>query len=64
AHYFPLGNVDALAARLREFAAQPLTSEAREARRAWVSARYDWHDIARRTLAVYEAVASGVEPGR
>lgn len=55
-HYFPLGDVDALAARLGEFAAQPLTVEARDARRAWVSERYDWHDIARRTLAVYRAV--------
>lgn len=53
-----------MSARLGEFAAQPLTPEARGARRAWVSERYDWHDIARRTLAVYEAVASGVEPGR
>lgn len=64
AHYFPLGDVEALAVRLREFAAQPLTLEAREVRRAWVSERYDWHDIARRTLVVYEAVASGSEPGR
>ena len=64
AHYFPLGDVEALVVRLREFAAQPLTFEAREARRAWVSERYDWRDIARRTLAVYEAVASGSEPGR
>lgn len=55
-HYFPLGNVDALAKRLREFAAQPLRPEARDTRRAWVSERYDWHDIARRTLAVYRAV--------
>lgn len=61
-HYFPLGNVDALAARLGEFAAQSLTAETRDARRAWVSERYDWHDIARRTLAVYRAVASGAMP--
>jgi glycosyltransferase involved in cell wall biosynthesis len=58
-HYYPLGEVDALAARLSEFAARPLTAESRESRRAWVSERFDWRDIARRTMAVYQAVVSG-----
>jgi len=62
-HYFPLGDVSALAARLQEFAAQPLTAEARESRRAWVSERFDWRDIAKRTLAVYQAVVLGAKPG-
>jgi glycosyltransferase involved in cell wall biosynthesis len=57
AHYFPLGDVDGLAQRLRELAARPLTAEDREARRQWVGERYDWHEIARRTLAVYRSVA-------
>lgn len=56
-HYFPLGDVSALAAHLKDFAAQPLTVEERESRRAWVSGRFDWKDIARRTLKVYQAVA-------
>jgi glycosyltransferase involved in cell wall biosynthesis len=30
-----------------------LTLEDREARRAWVAQRYDWKDIAQRTLDVY-----------
>jgi glycosyltransferase involved in cell wall biosynthesis len=55
-HYFPLGGVDALAERLREFVGQTLTDEARESRRRWVSERYDWRDIAKRTLAVYREV--------
>ena len=63
-HYFPLGDVDALAGRLKEFAAQPLTAAARESRRAWVSERFDWRDIARRTLAVYQAVVAGAKPKR
>lgn len=54
-HYFPLGNVEALASRLSEFAGRELTDEARESRRRWVSERYDWRDIANRTLAVYRA---------
>lgn len=55
-HYFPLGDVEALTARLREFAARPLTAEAREVRRAWVAAGYDWRRIAEQTLDVYRAV--------
>jgi glycosyltransferase involved in cell wall biosynthesis len=56
-HYFPLGDIDGLAARLREFASVPLRNEDREARRRWVADRYDWHEIARRTLDVYRRVA-------
>jgi len=55
-HYFPLGDVTTLAERLCDFARQSLTVEARNARRAWVAERYDWHDIAQRTLEVYQAV--------
>ncbi|MFH1817373.1 MAG: glycosyltransferase family 4 protein [Pseudomonadota bacterium] len=55
-HYFPLGDIDALAARLTTFAERPLSQEMRESRRAWVSERFDWRDIARRTMAVYRAV--------
>lgn len=58
-NYYPLGDVDALAERLREFSARPLNAEARESRRAWVSERFDWRDIARRTMAVYQGAVSG-----
>lgn len=57
-HYYTLGDVDALAARLSEFAARPLNPETRESRRAWVSERFDWRDIACRTMAVYQTVVS------
>ncbi len=63
-HYFSLGDVNALAARLKEFAAQPLTPQARESRRAWVSERFDWRDIAQRTLAVYRKVVARKKPAR
>ncbi|MBN8777996.1 glycosyltransferase family 4 protein [Thiobacillus sp.] len=62
-HYFPLGDVAALAAHMRDFAAQTLTVEARESRRAWVSGRFDWKDIARRTLEVYQTVVYGAKHG-
>lgn len=53
-HYFPLGDVDALAEKLCKFAAIPLTREAREIRRVWVAEQFNWKDIARQTMAVYE----------
>ena len=58
-HYFPLGDVGALAARLREFWSMPLDAEIREARRHWVSSRYDWRSIAAQTLDVYRAALRG-----
>jgi len=54
--YFPLGEVQALATRLGGFSAHPLTKDAREARRTWVSERFDWRDIASQTRAVYQSV--------
>lgn len=62
-HYFALGSVSGLAERLGEFAAQSLTAEMRESRRTWVSERFDWRDIARRTLAVYQAARGGKSGG-
>jgi glycosyltransferase involved in cell wall biosynthesis len=55
-HYFPLGNVEVLSAKLRYFAVRPLTLEEREKRRIWVAERYNWRDIARNTLEVYRDV--------
>ncbi len=56
-HYFPLGNVEALANQIRNFAGRSNSDAMREARRSWVDKRYNWNDIATRTLAVYEKVA-------
>lgn len=53
-HYFPLGNVSALAGCLRAFSAHPKSSDKIEAQRQWVSSRFNWRDIAQQTLAVYE----------
>lgn len=51
--YFPMGDAAALAEKIRDFVGRSLTLEDREARRAWVAQRYDWNDIAQRTLDVY-----------
>jgi glycosyltransferase involved in cell wall biosynthesis len=55
-HYFPMGDVTALSAKIRDFAARPITSEERENRRTWVAQRYNWRDIAQRTLEVYRSI--------
>ena len=55
-HYFPLGDVAALAKRLVEFAAIPLSDTDRTERRIWVAERYNWLLIAERTMDVYLVV--------
>lgn len=52
-HYFPLGNVDALAERIRVFAGQLRVQEKIDERRGWVSSKFNWNDIAKQTSAVY-----------
>lgn len=51
--YFPLGNIEALADRIILFSRESLTLEERENIRAWVTQRYDWRDIAEKTLRLY-----------
>jgi len=55
-HYSPLGNVDQLACRLKEFAAQPIDARSREETRQWVIQKYDWRRIAEQTHAIYREV--------
>jgi glycosyltransferase involved in cell wall biosynthesis len=55
-HYFPLGDVLVLTDQLQTFAARPLLAEVREARRLWVMSRFDWQNVAVRTLDVYREV--------
>jgi glycosyltransferase involved in cell wall biosynthesis len=52
-NYFPLGDVEQLAQRLREFATRPIDPAAREQTRRWVVGKFDWRQIAEQTLAVY-----------
>ena len=55
--YFGLGDVPALAAALRRSAAQAATPAQRQAVQSWITARYDWRQIAAATLAVYRRIA-------
>jgi glycosyltransferase involved in cell wall biosynthesis len=51
--YFPLGDIDVLAERMRLLSGKSITLEVREKARLWVSQRYDWRDIADKTLKLY-----------
>lgn len=54
-HYFALGDTAMLAQRISDFTKTPYTSDRREAVRKWVGEKYNWHDIASKTLEVYRA---------
>jgi len=56
-HYFPLGDIEKLADRLKWWTCRELTEADRESRRAWVSKRYNWKDIAASTYKQYREVA-------
>jgi glycosyltransferase involved in cell wall biosynthesis len=56
--YFPLGNINALAARLVRLADRPQDSAVRQDRQRWVAQKYNWDEIAVRTLAVYRRIVS------
>jgi glycosyltransferase involved in cell wall biosynthesis len=58
-HYFPLGNVPALAAAMRRLSETELDPLQRRERQAWVAARYHWPAIAARTLEIYRQLAYG-----
>ncbi|SHN38033.1 Glycosyltransferase involved in cell wall bisynthesis [Duganella sacchari] len=51
--YYPLGEIEALAAALEQVAAQPLAPDYRDRLRAFVGERYSWPQIARQTYALY-----------
>jgi glycosyltransferase involved in cell wall biosynthesis len=52
-HYYPLGDIDALADRIKQKSEETLTVVARESHRVWVAEHYNWHDIAEKTIALY-----------
>ncbi|MFU8815353.1 MAG: glycosyltransferase family 4 protein [Pseudomonadales bacterium] len=53
--YFPLGDIEKLAERLRHGACSPMSDrDSREIRRV-IGARYDWDRIAEQTLSVYQS---------
>ena len=55
--YFPVGNIEVLAAKMQEFMNTPLTKEEKIKQISMVAERYDWGKIADKTLQVYKQVA-------
>jgi glycosyltransferase involved in cell wall biosynthesis len=60
--YFPLGNIEALADRITLLSRESLTLAARESIRTWVAQRYDWGDIAEKTLGLYVSCLGKNQP--
>jgi len=55
-HYFPMGDVPALASALRRFATRKFDPASQFKLRTLIKERYDWKKIAHQTLAVYRVV--------
>ena len=55
--YFSVGNIEALATKMQEFMNMPLTKEEKTKQISMVAERYDWGEIADKTLQVYKQVA-------
>ncbi len=54
--FFKAGDVKALAIKVKEFIAKPLSEEDRKNQISMISERYDWEKIAEKTLEVYGKV--------
>jgi glycosyltransferase involved in cell wall biosynthesis len=63
-HYFPLGDVHALAARLKLFARMRWPQAQHERTRRWVADRYDWHAVVEQTISVYRSAMKQGTPRR
>ena len=55
-HYFKLGNIDDLAAHLKDFSTQQLSAKQRSEIQKWVAERYNWAEIAAKTMQVYHSI--------
>ena len=54
--FFAPGNVKALVLKIKEFRDKPLSSEENKEQRNMISQRYNWENITRKTLEVYNSV--------
>jgi glycosyltransferase involved in cell wall biosynthesis len=52
-HYFSLGNIQSLANQIVLLTRESQTMVERESIRVWVTQRYDWQNIASKTLKTY-----------
>jgi len=54
--YFKPGGIDVLAEKIEEFMKRPMSEDERRQQIKMVRKKYDWDDIAKNTLKVYEGV--------
>ncbi len=54
--YFPVGDIPALAERLKYLAQAPSDPATNDARREWVARTFDWEQVSQQTYAVYQRV--------
>ena len=57
-NYYSVGNVAELEIKLRLFCSKEVTPEVKELNRRWVHERYNWSDVAKKTLAVYASLST------
>lgn len=57
--YFPPGNIDALSEKIKLFLDKPLSDEQKEKQLKILREKYDWNNIAMKTLEVYQKVLQG-----
>ena len=57
--FFKAGDVQELAAKMEEFSDRPFTEKERRRQMSTVAKTYDWSNIARKTMEVYEQVILG-----
>lgn len=57
--YFSLGDTGQLSDTLQHFSQQKLEADEREQLRDWIAKHYNWNDIAKQTLSVYQQAISG-----
>ena len=61
-NYFRLGDVASLAQQLRRLASSPRNQAERDRTSRWVVQRYNWQEIAKQTLEIYQLAIIGKSP--
>ncbi len=56
AHYFSVGNIDQLTEKLNKIYRVPYSQDKRQKLRHWVKNRYNWDNLADKTLGVYLSI--------
>lgn len=58
--FFPAGDIGQLALKLQEYAVAPLSDNQKKSQIEFVKKNFNWQDIAKRTLTIYEKVSQKI----